>query len=452
MSPRKPEPEACSENRMNPPLHVLRLTPHFYWPQLSESSWPVKFDAIGGMQSQIFRLTVALDRLGVAQTVLTLRIPGAPQSWSMSERTEVRGVRVPILPLRSRIRGMVDLNLAWALGVVVQRRPRPDIVHVHCSGVLIPPLLGWLLSRSLRVPLVLTVHCSINATYHPMTPLDAAMQPLARWIERRAIRAAALTVTLTPRTIPLLREVSGVPEQRFAVFPDVIDAEGFAARATPEGQRALRERWQLPANTFVVGYVGRIAREKGWPILLDMAELLREEPIHWVICGDGNERDLFEEEVHRRALAERVTVTGYLPNEEIPNAMGAMDLLVMTSLHEEFGSVMLEAMSVGLPIVAAAVGGVANVLENGALGWLVPERSAGAFSDAIRKALADPRWRSEVARRAGQSVRMKYDLFAVAEGMRDAYASVRRERGGANVAVPWYRRLAGVRGFRSQRT
>ena len=422
-----------------PPIRVLRLTPHFYWPQLAETSWPVKFDAIGGMQSQIYRLTRALDELGVHQTVLTLQIPNAPRCWHVSGHTEVRGVRVPILPLRSRIRGMVDLNLAWAVGVLadlVRRRRRPDLLHVHCSGVMIPLLTGWLLTRLLRVPLVLTIHCSIVATYHPMTKLDAALQPIARWIERRAIRAARRTIVLTPRSIPLLAESAGVPEAAFAVLPDVIDADAFAARATPRAVAAMAAAWRIPEDRAVIGYVGRIAREKGWPIILDIAEQLRDEPIHSVVCGDGNERDLFEEEVARRGLGDRVTVTGYMPNEDVPAAMGAMDLMLMAPLHEEFGSVMLEAMAVGLPIVAVGVGGVGHVLDGGDLGWLVDERTPEAFAEGIRAALADREWRASTGARAASAVRARYDLDSVAKATSEVYRAVAAGRRRGAVAAP----------------
>jgi glycosyltransferase involved in cell wall biosynthesis len=406
--------------------HVLRLTPHFYWPQLAESSWPVKFDAIGGMQSQINRLTQALDEAGIEQTVLTLRIPGAPVSWRISGHTEVRGVRIPLLPMRSRIRGMVDLNLSWALGVIgylLRRRWRPDVLHVHCSGVAIPPLLGWMLTRTLRVPLVLTIHCSIIATYHPMNALDRMLQPIARRIERMALRAAARTVTLTPRAVPVFAEVTGTTDS-FTVLPDVIDAVGFAAKATPEAVSAALRRWVPEGAPAVVGYVGRIAREKGWPIILDIAEELRNEPIQWLICGDGNERDLFEKEAARRGLTGRMTVTGYLPNEEVAAVMGVMDLLLMAPLHEEFGSVMLEAMAVGLPIVAVDVGGVADVLDHGELGWLVPERTPRAFADGIRSALADPAARSVIAERAAKAVRQRYDVTEVAARVADLYRGI----------------------------
>ncbi len=410
---------------------VLRLTPHYYWPQLADRSWPVKFDAIGGMQSQIHRTTEQLDALGVEQTVLTLRIPGAPRRWRMSDHTTVHGVRVPLLPLRSRIRGMVDLNLAWALGVLLhllRERKRYDLLHVHCSGVLIPPLLGWLLTTALRTPLVLTVHCSIIATYHPMTPLDRLLQPLARWIEKRAIRAARCTITLTPRTVPVLAAHTGVPTDRFAVLPDVIDADAFAANAHPDAVEAVRARWLPPGEPPVVGYVGRIAREKGWPIILDIADRLRATPVHFLVCGDGNERDLFEQEVARRGLGDRITVTGYVPNEDVAAVMGVMDLLMMSSLHEEFGSVMLEAMAVGLPIVAVGVGGVSTVLAHGELGYLVDERTPEAFADSILAALSDPDGRADRAERAAKTVRASYDLAEVARATTGVYDSVVRGR------------------------
>ncbi|MEO1339532.1 MAG: glycosyltransferase, partial [Myxococcota bacterium] len=252
------------------------------------------------MQSQIWRLTEALDDLGLHQTVLTLKIPGTPIPWHMSERTQVWGVRVPVFPFRSRIRGMVDLNLSWALGVIKKVRSeniRPDIVHIHCSGVYLPPLIGHLISRLTQAPLVTTIHCSILGTYHPMSMLDRVTQPMARQVERQAIRASARTITLTPKSIDLLQKETGVDTSRFAVLPDIIDAEAFAARANDDAVETLRQRWRIPSDRRIVGYVGRIAREKGWPILLDIAEKLKDEPIHWLICGDGNERDLFERDI-----------------------------------------------------------------------------------------------------------------------------------------------------------
>lgn len=407
---------------------MLRLTPHFYWPQLADGSWPVKFDAVGGMQTQIFRLVDALSELDIDQTVLTLRVPPAPRAWEMNERTVVRGVRVPVLPIRSRTRGMMDLNLAWTLGVlneVVRRRPRADLVHVHCSGVTWPPLLGSVLRSLLGVPIVLTLHCSVLGTYHPMSVVDRfAFHPLARRCEREAVRSAARIVLLTSRLLEGLAEQTGVPSRRFVVVPDSIEAEAFAGLATPERIAGFRERFGLPSGGSIIGYVGRIAHEKGWPLLVETAALLRHEDVHWLVCGDGNEREAFERSVARAGLSHRFTITGYIANELVPAAMSTMDALVLPSLHEEFGGVMLEAMAMRVPVVAYGVGGVPVVLDRGRLGWIVPDRTAPAFANAIRGLLADGMRRERVTEEARKHVAERYRTSSVARRLADVYHQV----------------------------
>ncbi len=193
---------------------ILRLTPHFYWPQLAARGWPVKFDAIGGMQSQIHRLSVALADLGVEQRVLARCASRARRPNGRSTIAWwLHGVRVAVLPLRSRVRGMVDLNLAWALGVaafVLRRRPPFDIIHVHCSGVMWPLAVGWAFAAITGKPLVLSIHCSVIATYHPMCALDRISQPIARWFEQAAIRRSFRTILLTSRVASQI--VARVPE------------------------------------------------------------------------------------------------------------------------------------------------------------------------------------------------------------------------------------------------
>ncbi|XVN44377.1 MAG: hypothetical protein RCG16_02485 [Rickettsia hoogstraalii] len=99
-------------------LSVIHLTPHFYWPHLETGGWPVKFDTMGGMQNQIFRQVHFLDKLKVQQLVITLKIPGTPKVYNISCNTKVIGKRISILPIKSRIRGMVDLNISWLLGTL----------------------------------------------------------------------------------------------------------------------------------------------------------------------------------------------------------------------------------------------------------------------------------------------------------------------------------------------
>jgi hypothetical protein len=153
-------------------LHVLRLTPHLYWPQLTGSGWPVQFDCLGGLHMQVMRQTSAIADLGVTQTVLTLKVPGAPPHWSPDDHTVVKGVRVPLLPLRSRRSGLVDLNASWVAGVVRELRRSAggaqQIVHLHSNGSPWALALARALSSRLDSRLVVTLHCSNLVSYQPV--------------------------------------------------------------------------------------------------------------------------------------------------------------------------------------------------------------------------------------------------------------------------------------------
>lgn len=408
-------------------MHILRLTPHFYWPQLEGTGWPVSFDTIGGMQTQVFRQTVGLSEFKVRQTVLALKIPGAPERWEMNEHVTVRGVRVPILPLRSRIRGMVDLNPSWALGIVHEvlgRRPQCDIVHVHCSGVIWPLLVGLAVAPLLRARLVLTVHCSILATYEAMSSIDHALQPLARRIERAALRRATHTIVLSPRVRKLFLEEVGVRPESLSIVPDSLDVRRFQDWATPERVAEFKRRFPLPDGRPVITYIGRIAREKGWRHLVELAERLRSRGAHFLICGDGNERDLLEEELRQRGLSESFTITGYLPQEMIPAALAHTSVVVLASLHEEFGGALIEAMAMKVPSVAFAVGGVPNTLNGGESGLLVKAGDVAGMADAVGRLLDAPALAAHIGQAGFDYVRHKFELDSACHDVYKIYREV----------------------------
>jgi glycosyltransferase involved in cell wall biosynthesis len=408
-------------------MRVLRLTPHFYWPQLAARGWPIEFDAIGGMQTQIFRQAQGVSRLGVEQLVLTLRIPGAPRSWWIDDRLEIRGVRVPVLPLRSRVRGMVDLNLSWCLGVLgelLRRADRFDVVHVHCSGVFWPLRLGRWVAARLGCRLVYTVHCSILATYEAMTPLDRLLGPYARRCERLAVAAADHVMVLTPRLQEVLAQHCARGREGVTVVPDGIDQAQFRALADPEVEAALRRRFGLPTDKRIVVFVGRIAHEKGWRALLELAERLPRDDLHFLVGGDGNERDTMEALVHRRGLGSRFTITGFLPQAQIPSLLALASLLVLPSIHEELGGILLEALTMECPVVAFGVGGVPHVLGQGDIGVLVPPGDVDGMARAVEWVLANPEVAVQMARRGRQQVGERFGLEAVCRQQVEIYQRV----------------------------
>lgn len=405
--------------------HVIRLTPHFYWPQLEHSGWPVRFDAIGGMQTQIYEQTLAVSAAGVPQTVFTLAVPGAPKTWQVDEHTTVHGVRVPLLPVRSRLRGMVDLNVSWLLGVLMalsKLHMRPaSVIHVHWSGVAIPPMLAVLLKALCRIPVMATIHCSSLATYHAMSSFDRIQHWMAQRFEREAVIRLDHLVVLTQRIASVLREIDSEVDARLSIIPDAINRLAFASGATLEAEDQVRREAKLPTGSRVVGYIGRIAREKGWRTLIDVANAMRDQRVHFLVCGDGNERDLLERDLARNGLADRFSITGYLPHRRVAAAIACCDAILVTSQHEEFGSVLLEAMALRRPAVAFKVGGIPDVLDHGKAGVLVEQGDVKGVVSALNEILSNGELRQRICDYAVGHIDRNYERAAATGRIVDIY-------------------------------
>jgi 2-deoxystreptamine N-acetyl-D-glucosaminyltransferase/2-deoxystreptamine glucosyltransferase len=369
-------------------MRVLRLTPFFYHDCVT--SWPAEYDPVGGMQTQITQLSEWLAGRGVEQIVLTLGHPGVPRIRTLRPGLTVVVARAPLPPIKSGLTGLVGLVQAWLVMALIKaarirRTWKPDLVHVHADGQVWPLLAALASRRLVGVPYVLSVHCSRLAGYRPWSRADRMQHPLVKAVERLAARRAAAVVTLTPTTAAALVR-AGVPAERVVVVPDTLDYDEPAAR---------EER--PPGAPPLVGFVGRIAHEKGWPDVLALAERV---DARFIVVGDGPQADAIRREVESRGLAGRVTLTGFVPHHEVAAYLRQMDVVVMPSRHEELGSIALEAMAQGTPVVAYDVGGLPRTVGEVLPGLLVPAGDIEAFAGAVRAVLDDPApYRAAIAAR-----------------------------------------------------
>jgi glycosyltransferase involved in cell wall biosynthesis len=139
-------------------------------------------------------------------------------------------------------------------------------------------------------------------------------------------------------------------------------------------------------------FVGRLAAQKGVTTLLEAVPLLRS-PAAVVLVGDGPLRPALERQAARVAPS-RVRFQGFVPHADVPAWLAAADVLVLPSVYEELGSVLLEAMAAGLPVVASAVGGIPDAL--GPAGRLVPAGDPAALAAAVDEVLDDPALAAEL--------------------------------------------------------
>ena len=155
-------------------------------------------------------------------------------------------------------------------------------------------------------------------------------------------------------------------------------------------------------------FVGRLAAVKGVPLLLEALAHTHSEA-HLTLIGDGPERADLEAEAARLGLSDRVTFAGYKSQDEVALALGEADIFVLPSFAEGVPVVLMEAMATGLPVVATAVGGVTELVQDGVSGVIVPPGDVKALVRALDGLFADPKMGAAMGKNGALKVAAEFD-------------------------------------------
>src|SRR5215207_6367627 len=387
-------------------IRVLRLCSVFEPPASALVGKGVRFDPIGGMQNHTAELTRALDRRGIVQTVLTTRPPTAPYFQRLGDHARVIRVGFPLRRFR-------QLYAPQAAIVAPILALRADLVHVHLGEDLAVLPVGTAAARLHRLPLVLTIHTSLRHTLAVSVLRSALLKSLEGPIERWGEHSAEAVLAITPRLSRLLVS-DGVEEDRIHLIPPGVNPSLFEGPFEDPFSGVGKPR---------VLFVGRLAPQKGVRALVAAAGLLKDPRAQVLLVGDGPERLALEREAERLGVGGRLHFVGFLAHDRLPAVMSHADLLVLPSLYEELGTVLLEAIQVGLPIVASKTGGIPDVIKDGVNGLLVPPSEPEALAHAINRLLAD----RKLARRLSEGAQARakdYDWEVLAERVLRVYQDV----------------------------
>ncbi|WP_197040086.1 glycosyltransferase family 4 protein [Mycobacterium sp. URHB0044] len=326
--------------------------------------------------------------------------------WALSSPGELldqfaarEGVRVHGLEMPRRItplRDMATIARLWRW----LREVRPDIVNAHTpKGGLLGMVAAWLARVPVRV-------------YHmhglPLMTATGLKRRLLRWAEMvscllahqvfcvsASLREAAVAEGLCrPDKMMVLHHgsINGVSADR------VFNPAGVGATVRADA----RGRYGIPLDAEVVGFVGRVVRDKGLVELVEAWQTLRVErpELHMLVVGPFEPQDPLPPDAERLLRTDpRVHLTGI--NWDTPPLFAAMDVFVLPTYREGLPVSPLEAAAMELPVVATEVPGCVDAVQDGVTGTLVPPRDAAALTEAIRRYLIDP----ELRRRHGRSGR-----------------------------------------------
>lgn len=360
-------------------------------------------DSGGLYGAEIMLLDLATEqlRLGLEPVIASIGDPNIAEK-PLEAAALKRGIRVKAFRMQP------GPNVLGALRILKYAR-HEGAALLHSHGYKANILFGLLPRILRRLPLISTVHGWTSTR-------QLSRMRLYEWLDGLCLRRADQVVLVNaamaehPRLQPLRRRCQ------------VID-NGLAE---PAGQidSPTDELADFCRQGFTLCAIGRLSPEKGFALLLSsLSALVAKHPsLRLVIFGEGAQRPALEERVRELGLQQQVRLPGYC--SAVRSYLPLCRALVLSSLTEGLPLVVLEAMQVGVPIIATRVGGVPGVLAEGQAGLLVPAGSPEALALAIDQFLADPAAAQGRVAAASRRVREHYSSGTMARKYQAVYAGV----------------------------
>lgn len=275
-----------------------------------------------------------------------------------------------------------------------------DIIHSHRFKENI--LAAKLRQRNRARYLVQTVH-GLGEPFRGITRLKAGVMSYAnRWYSRRYFD---LIVAVSEDIGRSLRPHFG--DERVAVVYNSVEMPVGDAAAD---RLRIRAEFELDDTKILIGTAGRLTPVKAYDqFLLAAREIANVSPqARFLIAGDGPLGDSLKAQANQLGLADKVLFPGF--RNDMPAVLAAMDIFVMSSLHEGIPVVLLEAMALARPVVVTAVGGMVEVVEDGRSGQLVAAGNSRELAGACVKLIKDPNFRTRLGLAAADRVRSEFTV------------------------------------------
>lgn len=364
----------AQENNAGRPLNVLFLITSL---------------EVGGAETLLVNMMRQFDPCRIVPQVACLKQAGALGEQVASE-----------FEIHSQlIAGKYDARVLGRLKRLMKEQKVDAVVTVGAGDKM---FWGRLAARQARIPVTLS---ALHSTGWPdgVGRLNRLLTP---------ITDGFIAVAEAHREYLIAQE--NFPKSKVFLIPNGVDTDRFVFDS--EQRIHWREKHGIPLDSPVCGIVAALREEKNHELFLQLCEsVTREIPnAHYLIIGDGERRSVIESIRDGLACRDRVHVLGN--SYDIPAALSAMDLFALTSRNEASPVSILEAMAVGIPVVAPNVGSISQAVDDGVTGFLV---TAGDCSDSHRRwcqLLSDPALRAKFGAAGRRRVLDYGSLQAMTEG------------------------------------
>ena len=299
-------------------------------------------------------------------------------------------------------------------------RSRPDVIYCYEEAHTLMAALVLFLRRLFLPRSAVLLYAAQNIRKHYPLPF--------RLFERYCFRRANAILACGTSVASTLRSKG----YRGALHVVPLPTDTAAYSPDPQKREAIRRELDLPADALVVGYAGKLVEEKGLRTLWKAFSHLADDcpNLHLVLMGGGPLKDELQRAANSAGLANRLHLAGVIHNNELPAYLNALDIFVLASetrpnWREQFGRVVVEAMSCGVPVVGSDSGEIPAVI--GDAGLIFPEGDSLHLASCLQT-LFDPILRADLAGKGRERVLRNFSLETVAAQHYSIYQAMSAER------------------------
>jgi len=328
---------------------------------------------------------------------------GKPDLGVMAEK---KGIRVRYIPMRLKFDPGV-------IGFIHRILEEDDIKVIHSHGYK-ASIYALILHIIYRIPYIITCHLWTGETlrYH-----------LYIVMERFAMRFAHHVVAVSH---PIAEDIRRwrMNRRNVMVINNGIDVERYAEQIEGNDPVRFREDLGVGKETRLIGTIGRLAEQKAQHYFLEMARKIHEvhDDVAFIIVGEGPRREYLEKMAMRLGLDGHVHFLGF--RSDAVQILRMLDVFVLSSIDEGLPIVILEAMSVGTPIVSSDVGDIPRVIESGRNGILYPKGDVLTMTQAVLQLLRDAAYTMELRNNAKITVQDKFSLTTMTQQYHSIYSTI----------------------------
>ena len=330
-------------------------------------------------------------------------------------QAEKKGVRVFAIPSLVRRLSLRNDLLAFVSIYRLIKRIKPHTVHTHTSKA---GVLGRFAAYLAGVPIIIhTPHGHVFHSYY-----GYIVTKMIVFVERIISLMTDKITALTDRERDEHLECGIASTNKYIIIHSGVTLQQIMN--TNIDIEKGKKKLGIPQNSNVIGAVGRLVPVKGHKYLVSAAKKITKEFDNavFVFVGDGYLESKLERQAESLGIRDNIIFAGW--RSDVIDVLDLFDILVLPSLNEGMGKVLIEGMALGKPIVASSVGGIIDLVKNGDNGILVPPRDSDALGDAILKLIRNRNMAQELGRNGKAKVYPEYDTTVMIRQIEGLYENL----------------------------